>query len=263
MGCIAAKLSGKKFIIAERSNPNKTTVGLKFISEIVMGYFSDGIICNSSLAVKFWRKIRGSEKNIRYTRNIISYDEINNADRCNIKFPYALFVGRLDKNKNIINIVKAIHNLSRENIKVNLMIVGEGPLRKTLEDFIDNEKLNSQVFLLGQREDTYSLMKSAKLYISTSYYEGQPNAVLEAYAAGCELILSDISEHKNIIDSSVAYFVQPSSIFEIADKIKLVFFSSVKRNLNVDFDKIQLHSAEKIACEHIKFFQEIIQHYEN
>jgi glycosyltransferase involved in cell wall biosynthesis len=58
-------------------------------------------------------------------------------------------------------------------------------------------------------------MKSADLFVSVSTFEGNPNTVLEAMAANCPLVVSDIPEHREFLDESSAYFAPPSSADDV------------------------------------------------
>jgi glycosyltransferase involved in cell wall biosynthesis len=73
-------------------------------------------------------------------------------------------------------------------------------------------------------------MKRASVFISLSAYEGCPNTVLEAMACGCPLVLSDISGHREILDESCAYLVDPTNIQQTASTI-------VKALCNADASK--------------------------
>ncbi len=53
----------------------------------------------------------------------------------------------------------------------------------------------------------WALMKKASVFVSLSAYEGCPNTVMEAMACGCPIIVSDIPEHREILDEQSALFV--------------------------------------------------------
>jgi len=90
-----------------------------------------------------------------------------------------------------------------------LLLCGEGELRSQIEDLICAEKLTGRAILLGYVHDVWGLMKRADLFISLSHYEGLPNAILEAIACDCPLILSDISSHRALLNEGEAVFVDP------------------------------------------------------
>jgi glycosyltransferase involved in cell wall biosynthesis len=62
-------------------------------------------------------------------------------------------------------------------------------------------------------------MKKASVFVSLSAYEGCPNAVMEAVACGCSIVLSDIAAHREILDESCARFVDPFNIHQTVDAI--------------------------------------------
>jgi glycosyltransferase involved in cell wall biosynthesis len=62
-------------------------------------------------------------------------------------------------------------------------------------------------------------MKSAAVFVSVSYVEGQPNTVMEAMACGCPLVVSDIPMHRDLLDERSALLVDPRDPHAIADAI--------------------------------------------
>jgi glycosyltransferase involved in cell wall biosynthesis len=77
-------------------------------------------------------------------------------------------------------------------------------------------------------------MKKASLFISLSKFEGSPNAVMEAMACGCPLVLSDIPGHREILNDKSALFVDPSNIRLTANAIlKVLNNTYIKRNLSL------------------------------
>ncbi len=101
-------------------------------------------------------------------------------------------VGRFDAQKNhdfLVNI--AVHCVaSRPN--VHFLLVGDGPLRPSVEQEIRDSGLQTRFHLLGLRDDVPRLMCGAMdLFLFPSHHEGLPIALLEAQAAGLPCLVSD------------------------------------------------------------------------
>ena len=99
-------------------------------------------------------------------------------------------VGRLTRQKNFILLLKAFND--EKIIKnYNLIIVGEGENRKIMEDFIVDNNLNENVFLLGYVKNPFRLIAKANIYISTSAWEEPGHSILEAGYLNLPIITSD------------------------------------------------------------------------
>ncbi len=96
----------------------------------------------------------------------------------------ALFVGRLDPQKGLPDLLDAAERVIARRPDWHLALVGDGPERAGLLDAIRTRSaLGDRVRWLGRRDDVPGLLKSADVLVLPSLWEGMPNAVLEAMAA--------------------------------------------------------------------------------
>ena len=80
-------------------------------------------------------------------------------------------------------------------------------MARSLRLRIANMRDGSRVRLLGYTGSLAAWMKAAAVIVSTSHFEGAPNVVIEAMLAGCPLVVSDIPEHRELLDSREALLV--------------------------------------------------------
>lgn len=99
-------------------------------------------------------------------------------------------VGRLTWQKNHEMTIKAFAKISSQ-IKDNLIIFGDGPIKRELQQLVSSLKLNQRVFFPGIEENISEKIKSAKLFVLSSNYEGLPNSLMEAMALGVPCISTD------------------------------------------------------------------------
>ena len=91
---------------------------------------------------------------------------------------------------------------------VHLLVIGDGPHRDRLRRFRDQARIRDKVHFLGHRGDVPRLMPHLDVLWSTSGYEGQSNAVLEAMAAGVPVVATDIPGTRDLVlPESTGYLV--------------------------------------------------------
>jgi glycosyltransferase involved in cell wall biosynthesis len=110
-------------------------------------------------------------------------------------------VGNLRHQKNYPYLVEAFKKMPA-NVLVD--IYGEGHMREELQKEIDMHRLN--VKLCGVRNDLDKILSSYDAFIMTSFYEGQPVALLEATACGLPALLSDTPVLREIGRDHAIYF---------------------------------------------------------
>lgn len=96
-----------------------------------------------------------------------------------------LSVARLHPQKNLINLIRAFKKISNELPEYTLIIAGDGPQRKELENVIKELKLSEKVKLMGAVDHKVlkTLYSTSKLFILPSIYEGHPLTLLESMAS--------------------------------------------------------------------------------
>ncbi len=131
-----------------------------------------------------------------------------------------LFVGRLDPQKDPLWLLDAFPKVQARLADVHLAYVGRGILESRLADEIERRNLNGFVHVLGWRGDVPQLLKAADVLVLPSRWEGLPNVVLEAFAAGIPVVASAVEGISELIADRKTGLVVPSrDADELASRI--------------------------------------------
>lgn len=126
-----------------------------------------------------------------------------------------LSVGELSVRKNHQVVIRALALLN--NKKIHYAIAGEGALKDNLINLSKQLGVESQVHLLGRRNDVFALNKSADISILPSFHEGLPVAMMEAMACGLPILCSKIRGNVDLIeDGKGGYFFSPADANELS-----------------------------------------------
>lgn len=112
-------------------------------------------------------------------------------------------VGRLVAIKNYHSLIEAFTIVSQSHKNCHLVLAGDGPERKELENQIKKNTMSNRIHLLGRRDDVPILMKQFDIFVLPSFSEGLSNTILEAMSCGTPVVASNVGGNKEIVIEGV------------------------------------------------------------
>lgn len=151
-------------------------------------------------------------------------------------------VGRLEKIKGHDILIQAFSNIKPAS-NVKLLIVGDGPCRKEIENDIAKAGLQNNVIMLGHRDDIPELLKLSDCFVLASHSEGLSCSIIEAMAVGLPILATDVGGNCELVkDGENGYLVSCENSNALASKMQALINDEVKRK---QFGKVSLRLAEE------------------
>jgi glycosyltransferase involved in cell wall biosynthesis len=170
-------------------------------------------------------------------------------------------VGRLAEVKGMDLVLRAFQGVLQRRISAKLWLIGDGPKRKYLLNLSEKLGLNQHVEFLGEKSNIPFFLKQTDIYISGSRWEGIPNALLEAMAAGLPIVATKVGGVPEILDENTAIMVPPEDSEALLKGIlKLVGNPSLAGELGKNARRrvSSNYSMEKMIFEYTQLYQKLI-----
>ena len=134
------------------------------------------------------------------------------------RLPIVLSVGRLVPKKGLDDLIAACQMLRQEGIRFHCVIVGEGPLRDTLEADIARRGLTGFVTLKGAmtHAELIAFYREADIFalspriVANGDRDGIPNVIAEAMATGVPVVSTSVSGIPELVQNNVTGLLVPS-----------------------------------------------------
>jgi glycosyltransferase involved in cell wall biosynthesis len=183
---------------------------------------SDKILCQGS----FWKEFfidtfEIDEKKLIVINNCIDHTKFHPKDNFNSDPVSVLFMGWIEKNKGVFELVKAIEILKDENLIWN--IAGEGMALEEIKAQIAVLNLESKVNFLGwiHGEEKLKHLEEADIFVLSSYREGMPNSLMEAMASRTAVVSTSVGAVPDLVlHGENGYLVEPGTYEPIAKHVK-------------------------------------------
>lgn len=138
-------------------------------------------------------------------------------------------VGRLIFNKGHHDVIEAVRALHETGRRVELRVVGDGPMRRRLETQASDLVRAGIVTFLGHRDDVETVLRECDVLVRASMTESTPMAVLEAMATGIPVIASDVGSVRDLIEDGTSGMLTPprspesvaAALTSLADDLEL------------------------------------------
>ena len=172
---------------------------------------TDCLVGNSQAVVDFYRPLGYPESKLRVISNGVEMplepEQSRAAFLQELRLPegakLAIFVGRLAPQKRVADLLWAMQLLRQADPRAHLVIVGEGPLRASLEQHAREVEVATHVRFLGHRADAARLLHHADVVWLASEFEGMSNSVMEAMACGKPIVATAIPPNQELIQHGV------------------------------------------------------------
>ncbi|MEA9990737.1 glycosyltransferase [Pseudomonas sp. RTS1] len=124
-------------------------------------------------------------------------------------------VGRLYESKDYPNLINAFLDVREKNANTKLIIVGDGPLRETLNNMVVGLGLADHVEFLGVRHDIPDLLRAADVFVLSSAWEGFALVVGEAMATEKVVVATDCGGVREVLGDD-GFLVPTSDVFALS-----------------------------------------------
>jgi glycosyltransferase involved in cell wall biosynthesis len=166
-------------------------------------------------------------------------------------------------------ILKALKILKDKNIPIEVYMIGDGPLRKNLENMSMQLELQDIVHWEGRipNEELSAYLKKANMYISMPISEGVSASLLEAMAAGCFPIVTDLPSNREFITHGEnGYLVEVDNAAALAVYIQKAWEHKglMKHAFEENREEVEHHASyQKNLPEFVNMYRGLIADYKN
>ena len=143
------------------------------------------------------------------TSMLVSRNAIRERNHTKSDAPTVIFVGSLSREKRPDRFLRIVSLLKAKLPSICAWIIGEGILRRDLEEQTRALKLESSTIFLGAQTDVASLIHASDLLLLTSDTEGIPGVILEAAVVGIPVVSTNVGGVAEcVIDTQTGYLVE-------------------------------------------------------
>lgn len=166
-------------------------------------------------------------------------------------------IGRFHEAKNHRFIIDVFASVLSDKPEAKLLLVGDGELRKQIEDYAEAKGVRKNVLFVGSRADTENYYAMMDVFVLPSLWEGLPVCAVEAQASGLPCLLSDtITRDVNLTDQVTYASLRKGS--EDWAQMVLQYVNRMRRGINEEkAEKLLQFDSAHVAKELQEFYLQI------
>jgi glycosyltransferase involved in cell wall biosynthesis len=193
LAILAARWQGIPIIVSERIHPHYHPIGRVKNYLRKRSYPMAKTLVVQTQAIADWAADHLPGTTVDIIANPIDLAKFAPLIKAPIPRKRLLAVGRLNPQKGYDLLIPIFAQLATQHPDWDLYIYGEGAARPHLQHLINTHNMAQRIFLPGVTQQVFQDMKNCDIFVHPARYEGFPNTVLEALAAGCPVVATDHS----------------------------------------------------------------------
>ncbi|QZY55342.1 glycosyltransferase family 4 protein [Crassaminicella profunda] len=214
-----------------------------------------------------------NEQKLKLINNGIDIEKYKHVCVDKIKFKESLkvpketiligMVGRITEQKDPISFVKMARKIINRGHNVHFILVGDGELRKEVENEINHQNLNKNITITGWIDQVGNYVKCFDIGILTSKWEGFGLVLAEYMASKVPVVASNVDGIPNvIIDGKTGILVEAGDIDGFADAIiRLIEDRTLYRQfVENGFQRVvSKFNIDRVVDEHVQMYKQILR----
>ncbi len=172
-------------------------------------------------------------------------------------------IGRFSPEKDQMTLLKAFSRLIRENsvskFRARLFLVGDGPTKQELQDYIEQNDLTEWVWMPGKRDDVEHIYSAMDIFVLPSLIEGISNTILEAMSSALPVVATRVGGNAELVSEGLT-----GALVKAEDEIEMA--AAVAGYVNDDQlrenagsqgrDRVlEMFSIEKMISEYLRIYK--------
>jgi len=134
------------------------------------------------------------------------------------------FVGRLSREKNLLNLINAVALL---DLDYKLVIIGNGPELNNIKKIVNEKGIDQKVIFLGELKNPSEYYSVFDLLVLSSDTEGLPTVILEAIASKCPVVATDCGGVKELFPKGYSFIIPIKNHTKLHGAIKSILLLSL------------------------------------
>jgi len=168
-------------------------------------------------------------------------------------------IGRLSPEKGIYELICAFRKALKLNSNLRLLIIGEGDEEKKIRKYLNDYSINDFVEIISFRDDYYSYLSNADIFVLNSYYEGMPSILVEAVSSNVAIISTNCKHGPSELLNGVDHckLIEVNNENQLIDAIN--HFSRIKKTKRNKIEHLKEFGIEESMSKYLKLLKELIK----